>query len=53
MITDGEKWHFTGVINENRLFRFEFSKHHDANYCLNSRQSYRTDNALKSMKDYS
>ena len=47
MITDGEKWHFTSVKNEYRLFRDVFSKHHDAYYCLNCRQSYRTDKSLK------
>ena len=47
MITDGEKWHFTSVKNEQRLFRDAFSKHHDAYYCLNCRQSYRTDKSLK------
>ena len=47
MITDGKKWHFTSVKNEQRLFRDAFSKHHDAYYCLNCRQSYRTDKSLK------
>ena len=47
MITDGEKWHFTSVKNENRLFRHTYSKHNDAYYYLNCRQSYRTDKILK------
>ena len=47
MITDGEKWHFTSVKNENRLFRHIYSKYNDAYYCLNCRQSYGTDKLLK------
>ena len=47
VITDGEKWHFTSVRNETRLFRGVFSKHHNDYYCFKCRQSYRTDNALK------
>ena len=51
MITDGEKWHFTSVRSETRLFRGVFWKHHNDYYCLNCRYSYRTENALKNMKD--
>ena len=47
IITDDEKWHFTSVRSETRLFRGIFLKHHNYYYCLNCRYSYRTENALK------
>ena len=44
---DGDKWHFTCVRNESRLFRNVFSSNNGDFYCLNCRQACRTDNALK------
>ena len=64
MITDGEKWHYTALKSEptedgfnrptkslSRLFRGITSNHDGDFYCLNCLHSFRTDNALKNMKD--
>ena len=64
MITDGEKWHYTALKGEltedvfngptkslSRLFRGIASNNHGDFCCLNCLHSFRTDNALKNMKD--
>ena len=64
MITDGEKWHYTALKSEltedgfnhptkslSRLFRGITLNHDGDFYCLNCLHSFRTDNALKNMKD--
>ena len=64
MITDGEKWHYTALKSEptedgfnrptkslSRLFRGITSNHDGDFYYLNCLHSFRTDNALKNMKD--
>ena len=65
MITNGEKWHYIALKslrtdNEfnrpikslSRLFRGITSTNHGDFYCLGCLHSFRTDNALKNMKDY-
>ena len=64
MITDDEKWHYTALKSEptedgfirptkslSRLFRRITSNHDGDFYCLNCLHLFRTDNALKNMKD--
>ena len=64
IITDGEKWHYASLKNEpaedgfnrltkslSKLFRGITSNNHGDFYCLNCLHSFRTDNALKNMKD--
>ena len=64
MITGGEKWHYTALKSEptedgfnqptkrfSKLFRGITSNNHGDFYCLNCLHSFRTDNALKNMKD--
>ena len=67
MITNGRKWHYIALksvdtddgFNLNRpirrlsrLFRGITSNNHGDFYCLGCLHSFRTDNALKNMKDY-
>ena len=49
MITDGEKWHYLAVKGLSALFRGKTSKH-EGDFCLNSFQSYTTENKLKKHK---
>ena len=64
MITNGKKWHYIALKSEptddgfnrptkslSRLFRGITSNHDGDFYCLNCLHSFRTDNALKNMKD--
>ena len=64
MITDGEKWHYTALGSErtddgfnhpirilSRLFRGITSNQDGDFYCFNCLHSFRTDDALKNMKD--
>ena len=64
MVTNGEKSHYTALKSEHaddrfnrhvrslsRLFRGITSNHDGDFYCLNCLDSFRTDNALKNMKD--
>ena len=64
MITDGKKWHYIALKSErtedgfnrpikslSRSFRGVTSDHDEDFYCLNCLHSFRTDNALKKMKD--
>ena len=63
-ITNGEKWHYTtlktvrthdgfnrSIRSLPRLFRGITSNNHGDFYCLGCLHSFRTDNALKKMKD--
>ena len=65
MITNGEKWHYIAlksvrtddgfnrpIRSLSRLFRGITSNNHGDFYCLGCLHSFRTDNALKNMKDY-
>ena len=64
MITDGEKWQCTALKSKptedgfnrptkclSRLFRGITSNNNGDLYCLTCLHSFRTDNALKNMKD--
>ena len=64
MVTNGEKWHYIALKSEHiddgfnrsirslsRLLYGITSNHHGDFYCLNYLHSFRTDNALKNMKD--
>ena len=64
IITDGEKWNYAALKSEptedgfnrptkslSKLFRGITSNHNRDFYCLNCLHSFRTDNALKNMKD--
>ena len=64
MITNGKKWHYIALKSEptddgfnrptkslSRLFRGITSNHDGDFYYLNCLHSFRTDNALKNMKD--
>ena len=47
MITDGKKWHYLTVINLSALFKEKLSNRTGDLYCLNSFNSYTTENKLK------
>ena len=50
VITDCEKWHYIAVKSLSALFRGIISNHKEDFYCLNSFQSYTTENKLKKCK---
>ena len=50
MITDGKKWHYLAVKGLSALFREITGNNHGDFYCLNSFQSYTTENKLKKHK---
>ena len=65
MITNGEKWHYVALKSVHtddgfncpirglsRLFRGMTSNNCGDFYCFGYLHSFRTDNALKNMKDY-
>ena len=51
MITDGEKYHYHAAKSLSRLL-YRITSNHDGDfYCLGCLHSFRTDTALKNMKD--
>ena len=50
MVTDGEKWHYLAVKSLSALFKGITRNNNGDFYCLNSFQSYTTENRLKKHK---